>query len=76
MIKIKIKQKIYQLTTLTATYTTLDETGNPINAKISIISLNINGLFEDNKIKKLFDFLIDKKADSTARNTFYNKSSK
>ena len=48
---------------MTVTMTRADKTNNLTNAKRSIISLNINGLFEDNKIHKLFDFLISKKSD-------------
>lgn len=48
---------------MTATMTRAEKTNNLTNAKRSIILLNINGLFEDNKIHKLFDFLISKKSD-------------
>ena len=57
------KIKLHQLNTMTATMTSADKTNNLTNAKRFIISLNINGLFEDNKIHKLFEFLISKKSD-------------
>lgn len=57
------KTKLHQLNTMTATMTRADKTNNLTNAKRFIISLNINGLFEDNKIHKLFEFLISKKSD-------------
>lgn len=57
------KIKLHQLNTMTATMTRSDKTNNLTNAKRFIISLNINGLFEDNEIHKLFEFLISKKSD-------------
>ena len=57
------KIKLHQLNTMTATMTRAEKTNNLTNAKRSIILLNINGFFEDNKIHKLFDFLISKKSD-------------
>lgn len=57
------KIKLHQLNTMTATMTSAGKTNNLTNAKRFIISLNINGLFEDHKIHKLFEFLISKKSD-------------
>ena len=61
--EIKIKHNNYQLIIMTATNAKPDKTGNLIYTKLSIISLNINGLFEDNKRNKLFVFLNNKKSD-------------
>ena len=46
---------------MAATKTTPDNTDKLTKTKFSIISLNINGLFEDNKKNKVFDYLINKK---------------
>ena len=62
MMEIKIKHNNYQLIIMTATNAKPDKTGNLIYTKLSIISLNINGLFEDNKRNKLFVFLNNKKS--------------
>ena len=49
MIKIKIKHNNCQFIVMTVTNTTQDKSDNFTNTKLSIISLNINGLFEDKK---------------------------
>lgn len=46
---------------MAATKTTPDNTDKFTKTKFSIISLNINGLFEDNQKNKVFDYLISKK---------------
>ena len=48
---------------MTITDATHDKTDNLTNAKLSISTLNINGLAEDKKRNKLFENLINKKTD-------------
>ena len=45
------------------TNVTHNKTDNLTNTKLSIISLNINGLTEDKKRNKLFENLTNKKTD-------------
>ena len=45
------------------TPTVRDTTGNTTNTKLSILSLNINGLSDDNKKNKLFGNLVNKNID-------------
>ena len=48
---------------MTTTNATHDKTDNLTNTKLSISTLNINGLAEDKKRNKLFENLINKKTD-------------
>ena len=48
---------------MTKTNATYDKTDNLTNTKLSISTLNINGLAEDKKRNKLSENLINKKTD-------------
>ena len=61
--KVTIKHKNHHLITMTMTNATHDKTDNLTNTKLSIITININGLTEDKKRNKLFENLINKKTD-------------